>query len=82
MHANYLPLFLNHKIDFHFNGHEHALEHVTYRYSDLFIFDDKKEQFKPKGAPRVNLECLFNQEMFFNSKRELVRTYKKGEAIH
>ena len=33
--TDYMPLFLDHKFDFYFNGHEHTLEYAFYPYSEV-----------------------------------------------
>ena len=33
--SNYLPMMLDHKVDFYLNGHEHTLEYAYYPYDQV-----------------------------------------------
>lgn len=53
--ANYLPIMLDHKVDFYLNGHEHTLEYAYYPYNQVIWRQLRNQQ--PHG-PLKAWECI------------------------
>ena len=43
--TDYMPLMLEFKFDFYFNGHEHTLEHAYYPYDQVYQLTQEYEEF-------------------------------------
>ncbi|CDW81744.1 acid phosphatase [Stylonychia lemnae] len=78
--SDYMPLMLDHKFDFYFNGHEHTLEYANYPYSQVTSVKQNAELHTPKGR-LMDYACLAGQEMLYGDE-DRNQIFTQGEALH
>ena len=78
--SNYLPIMLDHGVDFYLNGHEHTLEYAYYPYDQIGW--NKKYSYAHAQAYKLEgYTCSPDQELFFGTPSRYAES-TKGEALH